>query len=437
MSLVGDGSGLTNLPGGGAASDVNCSTPCISTLEIVDNAVTSAKITEGTILNADLSASAAIDPTKIAGTAATLGANTFNGTQTIAAGALGVGTITPASKLDVVGNIKASGGVSVGGSGLLANLTAKGGSAFVATGTVSTTSSSSAVTGSGTAFLSELSVGDRILISSISRPVISITSNTSLTVSFPPGDFSSQPMTVFPAIVRADSAAGVSQLLLTDQGNLQLGAVFSATPRLLVYQANRFAGTSTGASINQGHIAVITSSSAAADVGGILGLGGNQGTSTTMFAGLRGAKENGTTDDSRGYLGFYTTDVSSTFAERARLTSTGNLGIGTNNPTEKLDVAGTVKATAFVGDGSGLTNIPGVTGFTVLGNGNVGIGNTSPTARLDVNGGVRISPVSTKPACDASVRGMFWVTAEGPGVEDSVEVCLKNSADAYVWRTIL
>lgn len=75
--FVGDGSGLTNLPSGGTPTDINC-VECIS----------SGKIADGTIVNADINGAAAIAPSKIAGTAAILGANTFTNSQTIATGNL-------------------------------------------------------------------------------------------------------------------------------------------------------------------------------------------------------------------------------------------------------------------------------------------------------------------------------------------------------------
>jgi hypothetical protein len=69
-------------------------------------------------------------------------------------------------------------------------------------------------------------------------------------------------------------------------------------------------------------------------------------------------------------------------------------------------------------------------------NGNMGIGATGPTQKLEVNGGIRINTATAKPTCSSTVRGTFWATQGAAGVQDTVEVCAKDAADAYAWRTI-
>lgn len=67
---------------------------------------------------------------------------------------------------------------------------------------------------------------------------------------------------------------------------------------------------------------------------------------------------------------------------------------------------------------------------------NVGIGVSTPGQTLEVNGGLRLNTNTAKPTCASGQRGTFWVTQNGGGTKDNVEVCARDASSTYAWRTI-
>ena len=153
-----------------------------------------------------------------------------------------------------------------------------------------------------------------------------------------------------------------------------------------------------------------TNTTFAQDVGAALTLGGiyNSGGAKSDFAAIKGGKDSSTDSVAPGYLALYTTPITGVLTERMRIDSSGNVGIGTSSPDNKLDVAGLIQFSPTI---LGTTNYgaysyndvfqlnprtatgtyANVTGLVMNSIGNVGIGTTSPATDLEVNGNENLS----------------------------------------------
>ena len=130
-------------------------------------------------------------------------------------------------------------------------------------------------------------------------------------------------------------SAPAGSLTLTSGGQLGIGA--SPNSSLTVATSNVAFASGIG------NVFVYTTDAVAADIGGTIALGGYYlGTSQVQWAGLKGGKNNATSNDYGGYLSFNTRENGSALSEVGRFDSSGNLGVGATTPSTygKLVVSG-------------------------------------------------------------------------------------------------
>ena len=199
-----------------------------------------------------------------------------------------------------------------------------------------------------------------------------------------------------------------------------------------------------------GNFRVITSTTQAADVGGSIALGGYYTTTSQSvdYAVITGKKENGTGGNTAGYMSFGTRTNSSSTAERMRISSTGDVGIGTTTPARKFHVRqggvttlANTNGSLFTDAGNagvllGSDNVLGyVQGVTVAGTATVGL------VLQPFGGSAMVGTTNSSPAGSSDAKGIaFFVDATTSqiivtGNSDTAGIFNRASSDGALIRT--
>jgi hypothetical protein len=192
---------------------------------------------------------------------------------------------------------------------------------------------------------------------------------------------------------------------------------------------------------SRGNAFISTTDVAAIDAGGQLSFGGSfTGTTQTYWAGIAGRKEDATDGSYAGYLQFSTRKHGNNALERMRLTSDGNLGIGTPSPGLKTHINGITGFPATTGTAqTGVLRLQGLSSNAVLDFGVNGVSgaylqSTNQTA-LNANyplllnpngGGVSIGTTDMPAGHQLAVNGSI--------IASSVTVKVKTAWPDYVFK---
>ena len=161
---------------------------------------------------------------------------------------------------------------------------------------------------------------------STSAPSITPTGDSNTGIFFPSAD------------TIAFAEGGVEAARFNSSSRLLIGTTTAIDSTLVQITG---AKTYTGG-IPQNQLNVADNTSYAAGVGGAIAFGGKYHSAgfDTTFGSVEGIKENGNDNDFAGALIFKTRVGGGSNTEKVRIDSSGNLGIGTASPSQKLEVVG-------------------------------------------------------------------------------------------------
>jgi hypothetical protein len=255
---------------------------------------------------------------------------------------------------DGSGNINNTnpGNVKVGGAGTPTSvLHTKGNLSSQLTGTVAVTQNSMTVNGTGTAFTTELAVGDSIKIGTSAFTVSAISSATSLTLDANYTGTTASGLSAFrdPSLFSIDNGAGVSKLTVDRSGKVGIGTATPSSRLSIVEMATtpnrgigitQYSSDTTAALLNLTKLRGTPSAAVSVADGDTLGsifsnayTGGYLSTAGISFL------VNGTVSTTAAPTDILFRAGATGFGlERMRITSAGNVGIGTAAPAQRLQI---------------------------------------------------------------------------------------------------
>ena len=275
-------------------------------------------------------------------------------------GNVGIGTTSPGSLFSVnsTGNVYFGGALTVSGNSLLTNasttyltvgtgswlgnatttgLTVNGGSllgSLSATNATFTTATTSALSVTGGALINSLGLTNALTVANGGTGATTLTGllqgNGTSVITAVTGTAGQ-----IPYYNGANTLLATSTVFLATSGNVGIGTTTGSQSPLTVvapsqtFNANHF-----------GNLSVLSNDSGAADKGGSITLGGRYNSANSASFGVIKAASEGTGDNTAGYLSFLTPSADLYPSERMRITSTGNVGIGTTTPQSLLNVFG-------------------------------------------------------------------------------------------------